>query len=119
MATAGLSWKDLDGDSGFVSADVELDKAEHDAGVVAVLSVRNGKDEAGVYVTRDEAGKLAEWLADLAGGTRSVTGEMVAQGVQAVQEEFDERGLGSADLLVRVILDAAVAVASGQERSDG
>lgn len=31
----------------------------------------------------------------------------VAAGIAAVQEEFDERGLGDASLLVRVILDAA------------
>lgn len=34
---------------------------------------------------------------------------MHAAGVAAVQEEFDDRGLGTADLIVRVILDEALA----------
>jgi hypothetical protein len=39
---------------------------------------------------------------------REVTDDMVARGVGAVQEEFDDGGLGPADLIVREILNAAL-----------
>jgi hypothetical protein len=42
---------------------------------------------------------------------------MYAAGVAAVQEEFDERGLGPAGPLVQVIVDAALAAVAGGDES--